>query len=82
MTLDLTDDEARALAAHLKHAPEYDPFPYAPRPVESDPGEARPPKASARTATTTKTQHGATGWAWEVETVKSALGRAAMHHIM
>jgi hypothetical protein len=31
MTLDLTEDEARALAAHLKHALEYDPFPYAPR---------------------------------------------------
>jgi hypothetical protein len=30
-TLDLTDDEARALAAHLRHALEYDPFPYAPR---------------------------------------------------
>jgi hypothetical protein len=31
MTLDLTDDEAHALVAHLKHALEYDPFPYAPR---------------------------------------------------
>jgi len=31
MNLDLTEDEARALAAHLKHAFEYDPFPYAPR---------------------------------------------------
>jgi hypothetical protein len=31
MTLDLTDDEAAALVAHLRHALEYDPFPYAPR---------------------------------------------------
>jgi hypothetical protein len=31
MTLDLTDDEAAARAAHLRHALEYDPFPYAPR---------------------------------------------------
>jgi hypothetical protein len=31
MTLDLTDDEAAALAKHLRHAIEYDPFPYAPR---------------------------------------------------
>jgi hypothetical protein len=29
MTLHLTDDEARALVAHPKHALEYDPFPYA-----------------------------------------------------
>jgi hypothetical protein len=31
MTLDLTDDEKLALVAHLRHALEYDPFPYAPR---------------------------------------------------
>jgi hypothetical protein len=31
MTLDLADDEAAALAAHLWHALEYDPFPFAPR---------------------------------------------------
>jgi hypothetical protein len=31
MTLDLTDDEKAALVAHLRHALEYDPFPYAPR---------------------------------------------------
>ncbi len=30
-TLDLTDDEARALVAHLRQALDYDPFPYAPR---------------------------------------------------
>jgi hypothetical protein len=30
-TLDLTDDEKLALVAHLRHALEYDPFPYAPR---------------------------------------------------
>jgi hypothetical protein len=31
MTLDLTDDEKAALVAHLRHALEYDPFPFAPR---------------------------------------------------
>jgi len=30
-TLDLTDDEKLALVAHLRHALEYDPFPFAPR---------------------------------------------------
>jgi hypothetical protein len=30
-TLDLTDDEKAALVGHLRHALEYDPFPYAPR---------------------------------------------------
>ncbi len=30
-TLDLTDDEKLVLVAHLRHALEYDPFPYAPR---------------------------------------------------
>ena len=41
MTLDLTDDEKFALVAHLRHALEYDPYPYAPRldPLKSDPGE-------------------------------------------
>jgi hypothetical protein len=31
MTLDLTDDEARALARHLRHAIDDDPYPHAPR---------------------------------------------------
>jgi hypothetical protein len=31
MTLDLTDDEARALAKHLRQALDYDPYPFAPR---------------------------------------------------
>ena len=31
MTLDLTDNEKLALVAHLRHALEYDPFPFAPR---------------------------------------------------
>jgi hypothetical protein len=31
MVLDLTDDETRALVAHLRHALEYAPFPFAPR---------------------------------------------------
>jgi hypothetical protein len=30
-TLDLTDAEKAALVAHLRHALEYDPFPFAPR---------------------------------------------------
>jgi hypothetical protein len=30
-TLDLTEDEKAALVAHLRHALEYDPFPFAPR---------------------------------------------------
>jgi hypothetical protein len=30
-TLDLTDDEKLALAAHLRHALECDPFPHSPR---------------------------------------------------
>jgi len=30
-TLDLTDDKKLALVAHLRHALEYDPFPYPPR---------------------------------------------------
>jgi hypothetical protein len=30
-TLDLADDEKLALVAHLRHALEYDPFPFAPR---------------------------------------------------
>lgn len=29
MMLDLTEDEATALAAHLRHVIEYDPFPHA-----------------------------------------------------
>ena len=28
MTLDLTEDEAAALAVHLRHALDYDPFPH------------------------------------------------------
>jgi hypothetical protein len=31
MTLDLTDDEARALAKHLRQVLDYDPYPLAPR---------------------------------------------------
>jgi hypothetical protein len=31
MTLNLNDDEKAALVAHLRHALEYDPFPFAPR---------------------------------------------------
>ena len=31
MTLDLTDDEARALTKHLRQSIDYDPYPLAPR---------------------------------------------------
>jgi hypothetical protein len=31
MVLDLADDEKLGLVAHLRHALEYDPFPYTPR---------------------------------------------------
>jgi hypothetical protein len=31
MTLDRTDDEKAALVAHLRHALEYEPYPFAPR---------------------------------------------------
>jgi hypothetical protein len=50
-TLDLTDDEKLAPVAHLRHALEYDPFPYAPRldPAKCDPGEARTVGATAGT---------------------------------
>ena len=46
MTLDLTDDEARALAAHLRHALEYDPFPFAPRldPLKAILAKLEPPQ--------------------------------------
>jgi len=46
MTLDLTDDEARALAAHLRHALEYDPYPYAPRrdPLKAILAKLEPPQ--------------------------------------
>jgi hypothetical protein len=45
MTLDLTDDEARALIEHLRHALEYDPFPFAPRldPLKSVLAKLEPP---------------------------------------
>ena len=46
MTLDLTDDEARALAAQLRHALEYDRFPYAPRldPLKAILAKLEPPQ--------------------------------------
>jgi hypothetical protein len=45
MTLDLTDDEKNALVAHLRHALEYDPFPFAPRlgPLKAIPAKLEPP---------------------------------------
>ncbi len=45
MTLDLTDDEKTALVAHLKHALEYDPFPFATRldPLKAIPRKLEPP---------------------------------------
>jgi len=49
MTLNLTDDEARALAVHLGHALEYDPFPHAPRldPVKAILAKLEPPPRPA-----------------------------------
>ena len=46
MTLDLTDDEKLALVAHLRHALEYDPFPYAPRldPLKAILAKLEPPQ--------------------------------------
>ena len=47
----MTDDEARALAAHLRHALEYDPFPYAPRldPLKAILAKLEPSKPIPRT---------------------------------
>jgi hypothetical protein len=44
MTRDLTDDEKHALVAHLRHALEYDPFPFAPRlgPLKTIPAKLEP----------------------------------------
>lgn len=49
MLLDLTDDEARALVAHLRHALEYDPYPYAPRldPLKAILAKLEPSKPAA-----------------------------------
>ena len=60
MNLDLTEDAARALAAHLKHALECDPFPYAPRldPAEGDLSEIGTGDASARTLAAAEAQYG------------------------
>ena len=46
MTLDLTDDEKLALVAHLRHALEYDPYPFAPRldPLKTILAKLEPPK--------------------------------------
>jgi hypothetical protein len=44
-TLDLADDEKLALVAHLRHALEYDPYPYVPRldPLKSVLAKLEPP---------------------------------------
>jgi hypothetical protein len=57
MMPDLADDDARALAQHLRHAVDEDPFPHAPR-VESDPAQARGADAGASAAADSR--HGAT----------------------
>lgn len=46
MNLDLTDDEARALAKHLRQAVDYDPYPLAPRldPLKAILAKLDPPK--------------------------------------
>jgi hypothetical protein len=45
MTLDLTDDEAAALAKHLRQALDYDPYPLAPRldPLKAILAKLQPP---------------------------------------
>ena len=49
MHLDLTDEEARPLARHLRDALDYSPVPVRPaaRSAEGDPRQARPAEASA-----------------------------------
>ena len=47
MLLDLIDDEKAALVTHLRHAIEYDPFPFAPRlldPLKSILAKLDPPQ--------------------------------------
>ena len=46
MTLDLTDEESTALAKHLRHALDYDPYPLAPRldPLKAILAKLDPPK--------------------------------------
>ena len=46
MILDLTDDEAAALARHLRQTLDYDPYPFAPRldPLKSILAKLEPPK--------------------------------------
>jgi len=46
MTLDLSKDEARALADHLKHRLDADPFPFAPKltPLKAILAKLEPPK--------------------------------------
>ena len=50
-TLDVTNDEARALTAHLRHALEYDSFPYAPRldPLKAILAKLEPPQRQPET---------------------------------
>jgi hypothetical protein len=70
MTLDLTDDEKLALMGHLRHALEYDPFPYAPRLDPLNLGEARGTAAAA------EGRNGAECWARKAETV---IGSGLLH---
>jgi hypothetical protein len=51
MTLDLTDDEKRALARLLRRAIDDDRYPVSPRlaPLEGDPGEAKSAATAVRT---------------------------------
>jgi hypothetical protein len=71
MTLDLTDDEKAALVAHLRHALEYDPFPFAPRldPLKAILPKLEPPGAAARTLAAGEIRHDAARWARETATM-------------
>jgi hypothetical protein len=48
-TLNFTDDEKAALVAHLRHALEYDPYPFAPRldPLKAILAKLEPPEPQA-----------------------------------
>jgi hypothetical protein len=72
MTLNLNDDEARALVAHLRHALEYDPFPFAPRldPLKAILAKLEPPAPQAEPLSPLKSGRGAKPGARKVETMK------------
>jgi hypothetical protein len=60
MTLELPEEEATALARHLRQTVDYDPYPWAPRldPLKSVFGEARAAEAGAGASATAETRAG------------------------